>query len=207
MNNETFPKLPERPEEEKSIDATQLLTFYLLAIIDILSGKVFVDALPLIGGEDAKEELASWKVGVSSGGEIDTFTNKKQLSTYMTVALGAYSMGQSISSHITKSKADSTKAIFEIASCYNRIQGDIIELKKTIKSKDLSPEEKLDALWVVCDTFYDDFKQKIRENAKKYPENLKEVIDDLNTIFIRLDKLTSGAKYIGIIKNENNSNI
>lgn len=210
MNNEKttkpFPKMIQRPEEEKAIGPIQLLTMHLLSIIDIFSGKVFLDALPLIGGEEAKEELASWKIGVQTGND-EVFSNKKQVSTYMTIALGAFSAGQSISSHITKSNADATKAIFEIASCYNRFSPELGELKKTIKSKDLSPEEKLDALWSVLDILYAGMKNKINENARAYPENLKELVADLNTTFIRLDKLTEGAKYIGLIKPENNSNI
>lgn len=198
--------MTQRPEEEKAIGPLQLLTIHLLSIIDIFSGKVFLDALPLIGGEEAKEELASWKIGVQTGND-EVFSNKKQVSTYMTIALGAFSAGQSISSHITKSNADATKAIFEIASFYERFSPELGELKKTIKSKDLSPEEKLDALWSVLDVLYEGMKDKINENARAYPENLKELVTDLSTTFIRLDKLTEGAKYIGLIKPVNSSNI
>ena len=182
----------------------QLLTVHLLSIIDIVSGQVFVDALPLIGGEEAKEELASWKLGVQTNNE-EIFANKKQVSTYMTVALGAFSAGQTAIKHITKSSADATKAIYEITSGYNRIAPDLVELKKTIKSKDLSPEEKLDALWSVIDVFYAGVKDNINENARLYPENLKELVADLNTTIQRLDRLTEGAKFVGILKPENNN--
>jgi len=203
MNNEAFPKMKTR-EEDKAANAFQVLLMHLIGIVDILAGKVFLDALPLIGGEEAKEELASWKLGVQTGNE-EIFSNKKQVSTYMTIALGAFSAGQTAIKHITKSSADATKAIYEITSGYNRIAPDLVELKKTIKSKDLSPEEKLDALWSVIDVFYAGVKDKINENARLYPENLKELVDDLNGTIQRLDRLTEGAKFIGILKPENNN--
>lgn len=208
METASFPKMIEKPELG-AMTPIQLLTLHLNTIIDIITGKVFLDALPLIGGEEAQEELASWKLGVQAGND-DVFSNKKQISTYMTVALGAFSMGQAAAAHVNKSHADATKAIFELASCYDRVRPDILEVKKTIKSKDLNPEEKLDLLWTVCDTLYESFKERVNNNAKAYPENLKALVDDLMITFTKLDQLTEGAKYIGIIKPEqtkNNSNI
>lgn len=201
-----FPKLAPQPEIQVASGPVQILTIHLLAIIDILTGRLFMDALPLVGGEEAKEELQSWKIGVESGNE-DVFTEKKKLSTYTTLALGAYSMGASISQHITKSQADAIKAIFEIASMYDQYSSELYELKKTVKSKDLTPQEKLDALWTVLDVIYEERKQSFNLNAKNDPESLKKLVDDLNMMFISLDKLSQGAKMIQIIPPSSSSNI
>lgn len=199
MNNTPpFPKLPPKPATENAVDPIHLLTIHLLSIIDILTGKVFVDALPLIGGEEAKQELESWKIGVSEGND-DIFTEKKALSTYTTIALSAFGIGKSAQAHIMKSQADSMKAIYEISNFYHTYRGHVFEFRKTLKSKDLSPMEKLDALWAVTDALYEETKAGITRNAKKDPESLEKVITDLNTVFISLEQLTECAKFINIV--------
>lgn len=222
MNNATtteivpFPKLQERPKEEQAIGPIHLLTIHLLSIIDQLSGKLFVDALPLIGGEEAKEELESWRIGVKTEDD-SVFREKKALSMYTTFALGAFGIGKSISAHVSKSQADAIKAIFEVSNMYDTYKPCLFDCKKTLKSKDLTPMEKLDALWAVLDVFYEEQKTRITKNAKEDEESLKKVIEDLNQIFMGLEKLTGCAAMIGILKkglgypdyqpNNNNSNI
>ncbi len=182
----------------------QLLTVHLLSIIDIVSGQVFVDALPLIGGEEAKEELASWKIGVETGND-DVFREKKSLSTYTTLALGAFGAGKTAQQHIAKSQADSVKAILTVSQLYDSYRDMLFEFKKTLKSKDLTALEKLETLWAVTDALYESMKDSITENAKNDTQSLEKVIGDLNHVFISLEKLTGGAKMVGIL-NENNNN-
>ena len=211
MNNaktEPFPKIPNPPQVELCLNPLQQLTLQLLTIIDVVSGKVFVDALPLIGGESAKEELESWKIGVQTGDD-DAFRTKKALSTYTTIALTAFGLGKSAQQHIIKSQSDSIKAIFEVSSMYESYRDVLFDFKKTLKSKDLTSMEKLDALWAVTDTLYEEFKQKLIENSRNDVTNLDRIVLDLNQVFIALEKLTEGAKMIQIIepKSNNNSNI
>lgn len=183
----------------------QLLTVHLLSIIDIVSGQVFVDALPLIGGEEAKEELASWKIGVETGND-DVFREKKSLSTYTTLALGAFGAGKTAQQHIAKSQADSVKAILTVSQLYDSYRDMLFEFKKTLKSKDLTALEKLETLWAVTDALYESMKDSITENAKNDTQSLEKVIGDLNHVFISLEKLTGGAKMVGILNENNNNN-
>jgi hypothetical protein len=212
MNNEPFPKLPERPEEERARDPIGVLTAHLCTIIDLLTGQFFVDLLPLIGGPEAKKELKRWNLGFQKGNDTEVFDDMKTMSTYSTLALAGYYGGTNIQTHIKKSAADGFKAVFETANIYHACRDHLYDFKRTLKSKDLKPIEKLEALWAVLDVLYEERKASIMENAKNDPETIKTVIDDLNRIFISLDKLTEASKMLNILiitpgagNNNNNS--
>jgi len=216
MNNETttiqpFPKLPTTTTTKKvdvlAATPLQVLTIRLLAIIDILTGQVFMDALPLVGGETAKEELTGWMIKPGEEEGDNVYNPKKALSAYSTIALSAFGIGQTAQAHITKSQSDAVKGIFEVASMYENYRETLSDFAKTLRSKDLEAIEKLDMLWVVMDTLFDDFKRKVNENSKKDPESLENLVRDLNTVFIHLNKITEGAKMIQLIAPINNSNI
>lgn len=207
IKTEAFPKIPERPKVELSLTPLQVLTFQLLSIIDIITGQVFMDALPLIGGEAAKEELSGWMVKQGEEEGDNKFEPKKALSMYSTLTLTAFGVGQTAQQHIMKSQSDAMKGIYEVANMYESYRELLFDFRKTLKSKDLTPLEKLDALWAVVDTLYEEFREKVTRNAKNDPESLDKVIGDLNSVFISLEKLTEGAKMIKVIEPSSSSNI
>jgi len=209
MNNEktteSFPPMGNSKLQE--IKPQTILLLNLLEILQIVSGSLVVHAIPLVGGNDAKEELESWKLGVLNDDDAE-FHKRESLSGYMTLALALFGIEKTVSNHLVSSEADAMKAIQEVTMNYHLYSHMIEPFRRIAKSKDITPTEKFDAFWTFTDLIYDEIKTHINQNAKQNPEAVEALIADITNLLLRLDRLTEGAKYLRIIPPPppNNSN-
>lgn len=209
LETRAFPFMKQMdPSTLKEITPFSILLVNFLEVLQIVTGSLIVHAIPLVGGDDAKSELESWKLGVKEDDDAH-FGKKESLSGYMAFALGLFALEKSITNHLMSSDADAIKAIEQVTSNFHLHSDKIEPLRKLLKSKDITPSEKFDAFWTCLDMFYNDGKNYVMENARKNPGTVEALIADLSMLFIKLDILTKGALFLRIIPSslDRNSNI
>lgn len=215
-NNSTpFPKFIEIPPHLNINTPLGVLTQQLLLLIELVTSRVFYDAIPLVGGPDAEQELNHWKLKMmkdlselndtNTSSEIIERQEPLPISGYLTATLAALGAGNTAVAHISKSAADSTKAIYEISKFYEKYGEKLNECSKIVRTKDLSDMEKLDTLVSFIDAIWEDSKNRVISNAKACPDALHAVIGDFSQAFFHLENITKGANFLKILE-EGSSN-
>lgn len=203
-----FPKTSDLPIHLNQSTPIGILTQQVLLLIDLLSGKLVFDALPLVGGKDIEKEVISWNEKLSSGHACPELI---PFSGYMTASLGAMAIGNSAAKHITCSSADAVKAIYEIACLQAKFKDEFEKAHEIIHTKDLTPMDKLETLISFIDVMYDSLKNTVLENAKLCPDSLKASINDIDRAMFHIGNIARGSEFLNIrleeVKKEDPSNI
>jgi hypothetical protein len=124
------------------------------------------------------------------------------ISGYLTATLAALGAGNTAVAHVSKSAADSTKAIYEISKFYEKYEDKLKDCSTIVRSKDLNDMEKLDTLVSFIDAIWEDFKNRIMSNARACPGALHAVIGDFSQAFFHLENISKGANFLQITKDE-----
>jgi len=208
-----FPKMVEVPPHMNNCTPLGILTKQLLLLIELATGKLFSDAMPLVGGPDADKEMARWTAKMKrefsekNKGTLDVgYEEPIPLSGYLTTSLMALQFGTAATMHIMASAADSTKALYELSSFYQKFEPQLVEIARITRSKDITDSEKLDTLIAFIYAVIDEWKNTILDNSKKCPEALAHVISDVNQAFFHLENISKGSKLLNINETKNNNN-